>query len=241
MNSRILQPVLTSISAAALLGACISASGPTYSVYTEKLSDGTKLYRIECGGLLESSATCRAAAEKICSNQPVSPVQERDRWRGPASDRSDPRVLVFRCGTAPAPAPEVRGDAGVTKVVERFTLDADALFAFGKSDLDSILPAGKQSLNQAIARIGDHDKVGEIRVTGYTDRIGSAEMNDRLSPARAEAVRDYLIAHGLDARIIRASGVGSRQPVTKCPDGESREVIACRQPDRRVTISANSH
>jgi outer membrane protein OmpA-like peptidoglycan-associated protein len=225
--------VLISIFAAALFGACTSASGPTYNVYTEKLSDGTKLYRVECGGLLESSATCRAVADRTCGSEPVSPVQERDRWRGPTSATSDPRVLVFKCGHLPAP--EVKGDAA-TKMAERFVLDADALFAFGKSDLDSMVPAGKKRLDEAIERIREHGKVGEIRVTGYTDRIGSAEVNERLSLARADTVRDYLVAHGLDAQHIHTSGAGSRQPTTTCPEGESRKVIACLQPDRRVAI-----
>jgi len=226
--------VLILIFAAALLGACTSASGPMYNVYTEKLSDGTNLYKVECGGLLESSATCRAVAVRTCGSESVSPVQERDRWRGPTSATSDPRVLVFKCGHSPAP--EMRSDAAETKMAERFVLDADALFAFGKSDLDSILLAGKQRLDEAIARIRAHGKVGEIRVTGYTDRIGSAEVNDRLSLARADTVRDYLVAHGLDARNIHTSGAGSQQSTTTCPEGESRKVIACLQPDRRVTI-----
>ncbi|MFM0047836.1 OmpA family protein [Paraburkholderia sediminicola] len=237
--SRISYALLTSISVAALLGACTSASGPKYNLYTEKLSDGTNQYRVECGGLLETSATCRAVAERTCGNQPVSVVMGRDGWRGPSSDKSDPRLLVFRCGAAPAPA--ARTEEGTTKVIENFTLDSNALFAYGKSSLDSMLHTGRAQLDEAIERIKSHKEVTRILVVGHTDRIGNNEENGPLSVARANTVRGYLISHGLDGNLIQAEGVGSSEPVSHCPEGYSSAVIACLQPDRRVSITASGH
>ncbi|KVA29921.1 hypothetical protein WI44_20800 [Burkholderia cepacia] len=55
--------------------------------------------------------------------------------------------------------------------------------------------------------------------------------------ARAETVKRYLVTHGIDAARIRADGVGSSQPVSRGPPGETPAVIACLQKDRRVTIT----
>jgi outer membrane protein OmpA-like peptidoglycan-associated protein len=235
--------LLGAIVAVTMLGACTSASGPTYNLYSEKLSDGTRQYRVECDGLFESAATCHKIAQRTCGDQAVSVVEERDRWRGTGADadKSDPRLLVFRCEAPVAKAEPVQHDEQALQNVENFTIDADTLFAFGKSDLHAMLPAGRQRLDEIVARIREHDHVGDIRVTGHTDRIGSPQFNDRLSLARAKTVRRYMIAHGLDGRIIHAAGVGSRESVTNCPAGESRAVIACLQPDRRVTITATSN
>lgn len=78
-----------------------------------------------------------------------------------------------------------------------------------------------------------------ISVEGYTDRIGSAAYNQKLSPQRAESVKTYLVeSKGIDPAKISAVGNGVSAPVTK-PDecrGTKRTpaLVACLQPDRRV-------
>jgi outer membrane protein OmpA-like peptidoglycan-associated protein len=150
-------------------------------------------------------------------------------WRDPAcAGFLKPTAL-----TTSAPA-EVE-----TTPIEQFTLQSDALFAFDKSSLDSMLPAGKADLDKAIEHIKTHEGVVDIAVVGHTDRIGSPAVNQRLSKARADTVRAYLIAHGLDETLIHARGVGSSEPISDCPDGAARAVIACLQPDRRVLITVH--
>ncbi|WP_025097383.1 OmpA family protein [Burkholderia sp. A1] len=136
--------------------------------------------------------------------------------------------------TSPA-ATVLPDDQAVT--IESFSLETDALFAFGKSDLASLLPAGKVELDRVIDRIRQHDAVSEIDVVGHTDRIGSAAYNQQLSRDRADTIRGYMASRGIDAALIRATGVGPDQPVTHCPNGESAAVIACLQPDRRVSVT----
>lgn len=67
-----------------------------------------------------------------------------------------------------------------------------------------------------------HRAVSGIEVVGHTDRIGSAAFNERLSLARANTVRDYMVARGLAQTSIHTSGVGSSESVTTCPEGEKQ-------------------
>ncbi len=53
----------------------------------------------------------------------------------------------------------------------------------------------------------------EIRVIGHTDNTGTDAINDPLSVQRAQSVRDYLAARGVNPQQVAISGAGDRQPV----------------------------
>lgn len=59
---------------------------------------------------------------------------------------------------------------------------------------------------------------GEVIVTGHTDRVGSLADNDRLSVARADAVRALLVAAGVPGERITVGGRGEREPVVPTAD-----------------------
>jgi outer membrane protein OmpA-like peptidoglycan-associated protein len=157
-------------------------------------------------------------------------VQFDGNMRVSATYWRDPQCVEFVSDTATAaaakPAP-----------LEQFTFEGEALFPFAKSSLDSMLPGGRAELDAAIAKIRAESGMTNVDVVGHTDRIGSDESNRALSLARAETVKRYFAAHGIDAARIRADGVGSSQAVSRCPPGETPAVIACLQKDRRVTIT----
>ena len=58
----------------------------------------------------------------------------------------------------------------------------------------------------------------EVVVTGHTDRVGPLEANDRLSLARANVVRDILVAAGMDRSLISVAGRGEREPLVATAD-----------------------
>jgi outer membrane protein OmpA-like peptidoglycan-associated protein len=70
----------------------------------------------------------------------------------------------------------------------------------------------------------------EVVIIGHTDRVGAVEANDRLSLARAEAVRDILTAAGVPRDVMVVAGRGEREPVVPTAD----EVDEAR--NRRVEI-----
>jgi OOP family OmpA-OmpF porin len=129
---------------------------------------------------------------------------------------------------APTPAP-------APKMTRKVTLSAEDLFDFDKAVLR---PAGKGALDKLVAELGNVDDETLV-VTGHTDRIGTPKYNQKLSEARAGAVRTYLIGKGVPDSRITSSGMGETQPVTKpgdCKGPVSKKLIACLQPDRRVEI-----
>ena len=67
-----------------------------------------------------------------------------------------------------------------------------------------------------------------IAISGHTDDIGKEESNQLLSTARAQAVANYLIQHGILATRISYKGYGSSQPL------QSNTTEGGRAQNRRV-------
>jgi OOP family OmpA-OmpF porin len=142
----------------------------------------------------------------------------------------------------PAPAPIAIAPAVVEPprpVIQKLTLSTDVLFDFGKAELKD---SGKQRLDQLVSEIKGAD-VDEIVAVGHADRIASDDYNQKLSEARAQAVKDYLSQVGAKSNAITAEGKGESQPVTgeDCKKlgaerAANKKLVACLQPDRRVEI-----
>lgn len=140
------------------------------------------------------------------------------------------------CG-APAPAP-----APSAPVQERYTLGADALFAFNRSSEGDLNPRGRQELDDLAVKLQSFSELNSVTVIGHTDYLGSDAYNQSLSQARAETVRQYLVGRGIPAHKIRASGAGETQPVKQCDNRGSRaDLIACLQPNRRVEVHVDGY
>ena len=79
----------------------------------------------------------------------------------------------------------------------------------------NLLPESEATLNEA-GRTLEKFPTLKIEVQGHTDTRGSAPYNMRLSQARAESVRKYLVEHfQLTGANYVAKGYGETQPETK--------------------------
>jgi OmpA-OmpF porin, OOP family len=134
---------------------------------------------------------------------------------------------------APAPAPE---PAKCEPTMDTITVGAEKLFGFDKANLKD---EGKAALDEAAAKIKANPEIKAVIVTGHTDRIGSDAYNQKLSERRANQVKDYLAAQGVDPSIIEAVGKGEAEPVVECAGNKAtKKLVSCLQPNRRVTIQA---
>lgn len=127
---------------------------------------------------------------------------------------------------APAPLP-----------AQPLRLSADALFGF---DSDVLSQEGQTAVQGVLAQVREASQVQSIQVVGYTDRIGGADYNQRLSQRRAESVRVALVQGGVPAQAISAEGRGAADPLVECTQRSQRELIACLAPNRRVQIAGTA-
>jgi chemotaxis protein MotB len=115
-----------------------------------------------------------------------------------------------------------------------YTVAADLLFASGNFD---ITPNGRAALDDIAVKLRAL-RDSKIVVNGYTDdeKIGPPLMklgiktNLDLSSRRADAVADYLRAHGIDPKILSAKGRGETHPAAP------NNTPAGRAQNRRIEI-----
>ena len=119
-----------------------------------------------------------------------------------------------------------------------FRLSTDSFFDFDKTTLRA---EGRAALDDVAQRLAV-TQYDTITIVGHADRIGTKAYNQKLSEKRAQVMRDYLVANGVDAQKIAASGVGSSEPTTQCGHLRGARLIACLQPDRfaEVTVSGTA-
>ncbi len=130
--------------------------------------------------------------------------------------------------------------AKAAPAVKRYTLGADALFAFDRGGLSDLNPKGKYDLDNLAAQLKQFDQLNSIKITGHTDYLGADAYNLRLSEQRAQTVRQYFISQGLPANKVYAVGMGESQPVKQCAStGNRSALIACLQPNRRVEVEVD--
>ncbi len=109
----------------------------------------------------------------------------------------------------------------------KWVVASDYLFDFNKAVI-------KQKYYGKLDQIAEdmkNDPSLKVEVQGYTDSIGSAKYNMKLSQRRANAVRNYLIKKGgISADRITAVGYGETKPVA------SNKTKKGRAQNRRVEI-----
>ena len=100
-------------------------------------------------------------------------------------------------------------------------------FETGKSVM---LPESQEILDRVAQSLIDNPEV-TVEVGGHTDNTGRRASNLRLSEARANAVRDYLISKGVDGSRMTAKGYGPDNPTAE------NTTPAGRLANRRVELS----
>lgn len=82
-----------------------------------------------------------------------------------------------------------------------FEFNSAQLTSFGLKVVDEYVKALKDPQLNAFS----------FRVVGHTDGVGSDQYNDELSRKRAQTVRNYMVAHGVDPMKLDITGMGKRE------------------------------
>jgi len=116
--------------------------------------------------------------------------------------------------------------AAAAPVSEKVTFAADAFFDFDKSVLK---PEARAKLDDLVGKTAAV-ALEVIIAVGHTDSAGTDAYNQKLSVARSEAVKAYLVSKGIERNRVYTEGKGEKQPVAdnKTSDGRAK--------NRRVEI-----
>jgi peptidoglycan-associated lipoprotein len=131
--------------------------------------------------------------------------------------------------TRPVKATEPRDNAGdepAERPSRSVRFHAEATFGGGSSDLS----ATARTRLAADARWLAANPGKTITIEGHASQVGSADVNQALSEARASAARDYLVEQGVDASRIQVVGFGFDRPAYQ-PASSAR--------NRRIHIVVN--
>ena len=95
----------------------------------------------------------------------------------------------------------------------------NVFFDFNKSILK---PESHNELDYWVTLLKKYPKL-RIEIDGFTDSVGTANYNMRLSEARARAVRAYLVSHGIAAKRLKIKGFGATRPKASNATEEGRQ------------------
>ena len=109
--------------------------------------------------------------------------------------------------TAPAPAPVA------TKPAKAASINMQINFEFNSDRISGSSENTMANLAAALASPQLQDR--KFTVIGHTDGKGSADYNKALSDRRANAVRRYLVDHGVASARLRAVGKGKSELLNK--------------------------
>ena len=121
---------------------------------------------------------------------------------------------VKRIAASPATCPGRAADAPATTMADTLAKDGRVAVYGINFDFDSatLRPESTVVLEQVAGLLRD-DPALRITIEGHTDDVGGAAYNDALSGKRANSVKDWLVAAGIDGARLEAVGKGAGSPV----------------------------
>ena len=132
--------------------------------------------------------------------------------------------------SSPVPLGAVPARVGATDKAATQVVDALAHFDFDSANLTRV---GRAALD---AWLRTAPKNNTVHISGHADRLGPDPYNLKLSQRRAEAVKSYLVAHGLNPRHVQIEARGAANQVKRCKGGATPATKACLAPNRRAVV-----
>jgi len=148
----------------------------------------------------------------------------RTKFGGSDEDTAEPvqEVMVEEAVEQPAEEPVAEP---VSKKFEKISIDSGN-FELNSAELN---PEGQQEADRLAVLMNEHPEA-KVELVGYTDSLGAASYNQKLSEKRAQAVADALTEQGVDSSRITVRGEGENNPIA------SNDTKEGRAKNRRVEI-----
>jgi len=144
----------------------------------------------------------------------------RGDWQGPRAEKGqEPTCQIGGKGERLGEALEATGRA----IVYGIYFDSDR----------ATLKAESEPALQELEGLLRERKTLKVLLEGHTDSMNSDAHNLDLSERRAEAVRQWLVKHGIEASRLTAKGLGESQPVADNASPQGRRL------NRRVEVVAS--
>jgi outer membrane protein OmpA-like peptidoglycan-associated protein len=159
----------------------------------------------------------RTAAEQAASTARQAAVAAGE-WKGEAANRVEDLERRLREGSVTDDGTVVTNGHTARAVVHTL----DVRFAFNRADLDD---PGQTALVDIAELLKENPEL-TAELEGYTDNVGSADYNLRLSQRRVDAVYRYLARRGVSLDRLHIIGLG------KLPDAAPE----AQAKNRRVTV-----
>jgi OOP family OmpA-OmpF porin len=91
-------------------------------------------------------------------------------------------------------------------------------FEFGSA---AIAKSSEPTLDEAAGLLAQYPDL-RLEIRGHTDSTGDAASNKKLSKARADAVKNYLVDKGVGASRLQTVGLGPDEPIASNDTDEGR-------------------
>jgi outer membrane protein OmpA-like peptidoglycan-associated protein len=118
--------------------------------------------------------------------------------------------------------PKKNGCPKAVRVTETEILILEQVqFDFGKATIKKV---SDDLLDEVAGVLLQHPEILVVEVQGHTDDRGSAQLNYRLSDARADAVRKALIKRSIEASRLQSKGYGKNKPIATNETDDGRQI-----------------
>ncbi len=181
----------------------------------DKLTDGAEVLRHKTDPLRPDTDGDRLSDGDEVLNYKTNPLQ-MDTDKGSVDDGTE-----VRRGTNPLnPEDDVPKEQPLEIEVGKAIVLEGIVFEFNKA---AIKTESEPVLNKAYEILRDNPGI-EVEIHGHTDNVGKASYNLKLSQARANSVKQWLVKKGVDGNRIGTRGFGFVRPIASNDTEEGRQI-----------------
>jgi peptidoglycan-associated lipoprotein len=141
-------------------------------------------------------------------------------------------MTVAACANKPGDESQANAGASTPGSQQDFVVNVGDRVFFETDQTD--LTAQSRATLDKQAQWLTHYNQYNFTIEGHADERGTREYNIALGARRAQSVRDYLIARGVQAARMRTISYGKERPVAVCDD------ISCWSQNRRAVTVLNA-